>query len=251
MEYSINELSKLAKISKRTLRYYDEINLLKPKRINSSGYRIYGDYEIDQLQQILFYKEMGFKLDEIREIITSPSFDILNALTNHKKELIEKRNQINLLIENVEKTISYKKGEIYMSNKEKFEGFKKELIDKNEEKYGNEIREKYGNKQVDDANKKMLGLGEEEYKEFEKLSQEIISKLEEAMEEGNPRGQKAQEACELHKKWLGYTWNFYTKEAHMGLGEMYAADERFKKYYDDNKEGMAEFFRDALKIYTR
>lgn len=251
MEYSINELSNLAKISKRTLRYYDEINLLKPKRINSSGYRIYGDYEIDQLQQILFYKEMGFKLDEIREIITSPSFDILNALTNHKKELIEKRNQINLLIENVEKTISYKKGEIYMSNKEKFEGFKKELIDKNEEKYGNEIREKYGNKQVDDANKKMLGLSEEEYKEFEKLSQEIISKLEEAMEEGNPRGQKAQEACELHKKWLGYTWNFYTKEAHMGLGEMYAADERFKKYYDDNKEGMAEFFRDALKIYTR
>ena len=98
MEYSINELSKLAKISKRTLRYYDEINLLKPKRINSSGYRIYGDYEIDQLQQILFYKEMGFKLDEIREIITSPSFDILNALTNHKKELIEKRNQINLLM---------------------------------------------------------------------------------------------------------------------------------------------------------
>ncbi len=251
MEYSINELSNLAKISKRTLRYYDEINLLKPKRINSSGYRIYGDYEIDQLQQILFYKEMGFKLDEIREIITSPSFDILNALTNHKKELIEKRNQINLLIENVEKTISYKKGEIYMSNKEKFEGFKKELIDKNEEKYGNEIREKYGNKQVDDANKKMLGLSEEEYKEFEKLSQEIISKLEEAMEEGNPHGQKAQEACELHKKWLGYTWNFYTKEAHMGLGEMYAADERFKKYYDDNKEGMAEFFRDALKIYTR
>ena len=251
MEYSINELSNLAKISKRTLRYYDEINLLKPKRINSSGYRIYGDYEIDQLQQILFYKEMGFKLDEIREIITSPSFDILNALTNHKKELIEKRNQINLLIENVEKTISYKKGEIYMSNKEKFEGFKKELIDKNEEKYGNEIREKYGNKQVDDANKKMLGLSEEEYKEFEKLSQEIISKLEEAMEEGNSHGQKAQEACELHKKWLGYTWNFYTKEAHMGLGEMYAADERFKKYYDDNKEGMAEFFRDALKIYTR
>ena len=251
MEYSINELSKLAKISKRTLRYYDEINLLKPKRINSSGYRIYGDYEIDQLQQILFYKEMGFKLDEIREIITSPSFDILNALTNHKKELIEKRNQINLLIENVEKTIAHKKGEIYMSNKEKFEGFKKELIDKNEEKYGKEIRKNYGDYQVDAANKKILGLSEEEYKEFESLSQEIIAKLKEAMEDGSPHGQKAQEACELHKKWLGYTWSFYTKEAHMGLGEMYVADDRFKKYYDDNKEGMALFFRDALKIYTK
>lgn len=251
MEYSINELSKLAKVSKRTLRYYDEINLLNPKRINSSGYRIYGENEIDQLQQILFYKEMGFKLEEIRKIITSPSFEILNSLVNHKKEIIEKRNQINLLIENVEKTIAHKKGEIYMSNKEKFEGFKKELIDKNEEKYGKEIRKNYGNDQVDAANKKILGLSEEEYKEFESLSQEIIVKLKEAMEDGRPHGQKAQEACELHKKWLGYTWSFYTKEAHMGLGEMYVADDRFKKYYDDNKEGMAVFFRDALKIYTK
>lgn len=251
MEYSINELSKLAKVSKRTLRYYDEINLLNPKRINSSGYRIYGENEIDQLQQILFYKEMGFKLEEIRKIITSPSFEILNSLVNHKKELIEKRNQINLLIENVEKTIAHKKGEIYMSNKEKFEGFKKELVDKNEEKYGKEIRKNYGNDQVDAANKKILGLSEEEYKEFESLSQEIIVKLKEAMEDGRPHGQKAQEACELHKKWLGYTWSFYTKEAHMGLGEMYVADDRFKKYYDDNKEGMAVFFRDALKIYTK
>lgn len=125
MEYSINELSKIAKISTRTLRYYHEVDLLKPKRINSSGYRIYGENEVDKLQQILFYKEMGFKLDDIKNIINSPSFDIMLALDSHKKELLKKRNEINLLIENVEKTISYKKGEIKMSDKEKFEGFKK------------------------------------------------------------------------------------------------------------------------------
>ena len=251
MEYSINELSKIAKVSARTLRYYDEIGLLKPKRISSSNYRIYGEEEIDQLQQILFYKNMGFKLEDIKEIITSKTFDILKALDNHKKELIAKREQINLLIENVEKTISYRRGEIKMSNKEKFEGFKKDLVNKNEEKYGKEIRKKYGDKQVDDANKKMLGLNEEEYREYEKLSQDIINTLKEAMEENNPAGEKAQEACELHKKWLGYTWNFYSKEAHRGLGEMYVEDERFKKYYDDNKDGMSEFFRDALNIYTK
>lgn len=86
---------------------------------------------------------MTFKLEEIRKIMISPSFDILNSVANYKKELIEKRNQINLIIENVEKTIAHKKGEIYMSNKEKFEGFKKELIDKNEEKYGKEICKNY------------------------------------------------------------------------------------------------------------
>ena len=251
MEYSINELSKIAKISTRTLRYYHEIDLLKPKRISSSGYRIYGENEVDKLQQILFYKAMGFKLEDIRNIVNSPSFDIMLALDNHKKELIKKRDEIDLLIENVEKTISYKKGEIKMSDKEKFEGFKKDLVKQNEEKYGKEIREKYGDKQVDQSNRKMLGLSEEEFRKFEQLGRDIIEKLKEAMEENDPSGEKAQEACELHKKWLGYSWNFYTKEAHRSLGEMYVSDERFKKYYDNNKLGMAEFFRNALDIYTK
>ena len=91
MEYSINELSKIAKISTRTLRYYHEINLLEPKRINSSGYRIYGEYEIDKLQQILFYKSMGFKLEDIKNIINSPFFFVFAALDNHKKELLKRR----------------------------------------------------------------------------------------------------------------------------------------------------------------
>ena len=203
MEYSIHELSKIAKVSTRTLRYYHEINLLYPKRTNSSGYRIYGEKEID------------------------------------------------LLIENVEKTISYKKGEINMSDKEKFEAFKKHLINKNEESYGKEIRDKYGDDQINKSNEKMLGLSKEEYAKFEELGDKIIETLKEAMEENNPAGQKAQEACELHKKWLEYSWNFYSKEAHKNLGEMYVLDERFKKYYGNNQEGMAEFFRGALNIYTK
>ena len=203
LEYSIHELSKIAKVSTRTLRYYHEINLLYPKRTNSSGYRIYGEKEVD------------------------------------------------LLIENVEKTISYKKGEINMSDKEKFEAFKKHLINKNEESYGKEIRDKYGDDQINKSNEKMLGLSKEEYAKFEELGDKIIETLKEAMEENNPAGQKAQEACELHKKWLEYSWNFYSKEAHKNLGEMYVLDERFKKYYDNNQEGMAEFFRGALNIYTK
>ena len=251
MEYCINELSKIAKISTRTLRYYHQIDLLKPKRINSSGYRIYGENEVDKLQQILFYKAMGFRLQDIKNIVNSSSFDIMLALENHKKELLKKRSEIDLLIKNVEKTISYKKGEVKMSNKEKFEGFKNDLIKQNEQNYGKEIREKYGDKQVNQSNAKILSLSEEEFKTFKQLEVDIIEKLKEAMVENNPSGEKAQEVCELHKKWLGYSWNFYTKEAHRNLGEMYVYDERFKKYYDDNKEGMAEFFRDALIIYTK
>ena len=251
MEYSINELSKIAKISTRTLRYYHEINLLEPKRINSSGYRIYGEYEIDKLQQILFYKSMGFKLEDIKNIVNSPSFDIMTALNNHKKELIRRREEIDLLIENVEKTINYKKGEIKMSNKEKFEAFKKDLINKNEEKYGEEIREKYGDSQVDNSSAKIMGMSEEEFKEFKELEKQIIETLKDAMEENNPSGEKAQKACELHKKWLCIYWDKYSKEAHVGVAQMYVYDERFKEYYDKHGDGLAEFLRDAIVEYTR
>ena len=83
-----------------------------------------------------------------------------------------------------------------------------------------------------------------------KIEKEIIDTLNLAMDEGDSKGKLAMKACELHKKWLSYTWNFYSKEAHRNLGEMYTQDERFKKYYDDNRKEMAEFSRDALIEFT-
>ena len=99
MEYSIKKLSEIAGVSTRTLRYYDEIGLLKPARVSSSGYRIYGKKQVDILQQILFYKELGISLDEIKEIIQNPNFDRINALKEHKIKLLEKRKQIDMLLD--------------------------------------------------------------------------------------------------------------------------------------------------------
>ena len=137
-----------------------------------------------------------------------------------------------------------------MENKDKFEGFKKELIDKNEEIYGSEIRKKYGENTKDKSNAKIMGMTQEDYNNFKQLEKEIIDTLNLAMDEGDSKGKLAMKACELHKKWLSYTWNFYSKEAHRNLGEIYTQDERFKKYYDDNRKGMAEFLRDALIEFT-
>jgi DNA-binding transcriptional MerR regulator len=148
MEYTVQKLSRLAGVSPRTLRYYDEIGILKPARINSSGYRIYGQREVDLLQQIMFYRELGLELSRINEIISNPSFDMVSALIEHRKELLKKRKQLDLLIKNVDKTIASIEGRIKMSNREKFEGFKQEMIAENERKYGSEIREKYGEESV-------------------------------------------------------------------------------------------------------
>jgi DNA-binding transcriptional MerR regulator len=250
MEYTVLKLGKLAGISTRTLRYYDEIGILKPARINSSGYRIYGEEEVDKLQQILFYRELGVSLTDIKDIINEPSFDRFNALIEHHEKLLEKRNQLDLLIANVEKTIATRKGGIEMSNKEKFEGFKQKLIDENEKKYGKEIREKYGDEKVNESNEKVKGMSEKEYEEVTSLAEEIMNTLESAFKTGNPSGELAQRTAELHRKWIGYYWKTYSKEAHAGLAQMYVDDERFTAYYDAKQPGVAAFLRDAIFVYT-
>lgn len=250
MEYTVQKLGKLAGVSTRTLRYYDEIGILKPARISSSGYRIYREKEINRLQQILFYRELGVTLGEIKNIIDDSSFDEFNALIEHRQKLLEKRSQIDLLLANVEKTIASRRGDAKMSNKEKFEGFKQKLIDENEKNYGKEIREKYGNEEVNKSNTKLQGMSEKEYEEVTSLAEEIMTTLEEAFKTGDPAGELAQKTAELHRKWISYYWSSYSKEAHAGLAQMYVDDERFTAYYDAKQPGMAAFLRDAILIYT-
>ncbi len=251
MEYTVQKLGKMAGVSTRTLRYYDEIGILKPARINTSGYRIYGKHEVDKLQQILFYKELGVELESIKKIIASPSFDSVSALKEHRVRLLEKRQRINRLIENVDKTIAGKEGGINMSDNEKFEGFKKEMLEKNEKKYGEEIREKYGEEAVERSNKVFKNMTEKQYDEFVKLGEDVKSTLEEAFKTGNPAGELGQKVAELHKQWISFAWGYYSKEAHAGVTDMYVNDDRFKEHYDKKQPGMAAFLRDAVYIYTR
>lgn len=250
MEYTVQKLGRLAGISTRTLRYYDEIGILKPARMSSSGYRLYGQAEVNRLQQIMFYKELGFRLESIKEIVTSPSFNVAAALKEHRKKLLEKRKQLDLLITNVEKTIALNEGRITMTDKEKFEGFKQKLIDDNEKKYGKEIREKYGDDTVYKSNKKLKNMTQEEYEAVTRLANEVAVTLAEAFKTKDPASDIAQKAADLHRQWLTFFWSDYSKEAHARLAQMYVDDERFKAYYDEKQPGTAEFLREAIHIYT-
>lgn len=250
LEITINKLSKLAGISTRTLRYYDEIGILKPARISSARYRIYGQYEIDRLQQILFYRELDVKLEDIKQYIDAKTFDPLAALEEHRKILFAKKERIEELISNVDKTIAMKKGGRQMSDQEKFEGFKKKMIEDNDTKYGKEIREKYGEDEISHSYNKMKKMSPDEYKDLEKLSLEVNEAIKAAFATRDPAGELAQKACELHKKWIQFFWKNYSKEAHMNLVQMYVDDARFTEYYDKIAPGCAVFLRDAMKIFT-
>lgn len=253
MEYTIRKLADLSGVSTRTLRYYDEIGLLKPARISSGGYRIYGEKEVDRLQQILFYRELGVKLEEIGHALRSGEGERLGMLREHLTALQKKKEELDRLIDTVRKSIEAARGERSMSDHEKFEGFKREIIEENEKKYGDEIRGKYGAEAVEESNRRVMSMSEEDLRRTKELEAEIAGTLKEAAAQGDPESESARKLCELHRQWLTSYWpeGNYTKEAHLGLGEMYAADERFKKYYDAMAEGGAEFLRDALRAYCR
>lgn len=252
MEYTIQKLAKLAGITTRTLRYYDGIGLLHPAYVNESGYRIYGETEVDALQQILLFRDMGMELSKIKALTSDAAFNRVDLLKEHLEVLKQRQQQIDLLIKNVNKTIEKEEGITSMTDKEKFEGLKKELIQENEKKYGEEIRKSYGADEVDASNAKMMNLTMEEYEKMQETGKEINSLLEEAVEKKeDPSGDLGQKIARLHKEWLSFTWTHYSAQAHCGVAEMYVADERFTAYYDQNVKGCARFLRDAVRAFNQ
>lgn len=252
MEYTVLQLAKLAGVSTRTLRYYEEVKLLIPAGRKENKYRYYSQIEVDKLQQILFYKELGMELIDIQNILNSPDFNKQFALEEHLKQLLLKKTRIEQLIKNVQNTMKHEKGLYVMSNQEKFEGLKKEMVSKNEEKYGKEIREKYGADRIEKSNAKMMNLTQEEYEKMTNLGVSLNELLEEAVnKEAAPASELGKAAYEMHKEWLSFTWQMYSKEAHIGLSQMYLADKRFKEYYDSKVEGCALFLKEAIAIHAQ
>lgn len=251
MEYTIKKLGEIAGVSVRTLRYYDEIGLLKPCRVNESGYRIYGEREVDLLQQILFYKAMDFQLEEIGRIMGDEAFDITHALIMHRERLLGKKQQIERLLELVDKTIAHNQRKEEMTDMEKFEAFKSEKLKENEMKYGKEIRENYGEDAVNNANHKYMNLTKEAFNEMGNTENEMIEALKKVIKSKDINSEDAKTVYEKHKAWLSYTLPQYTKEIHRGLAEMYVADERFGQYYKDKVgEDCAELLGEIIKKYA-
>ena len=250
MEYTIKELSSLAGVTTRTLRYYDNIGLLKPRRINHSGYRLYGNDEVDLLQQILFFRQLDMPLIDIKKMILSLEYEPVKALEIHEEKLKNQKKYIESLLESISKTIDAKKRGIEMKDNHKFQALKIKKIQENETKYGREIRKKYGDKVVDDSNKKYSAMNEKSYNYAQDLSNKIFVQLYKAMDLCDLSSNEAKEVVELHKEWLMIYWPQYSVEAHRQLADTYASDDRFKIFYDKERSGTAEFLRKAIYHHT-
>src|SRR5687768_14923871 len=149
--YSVKKLSGLAGVSVRTLHPYDEIGLLKPSVRTSAGYRLYGEKELLRLQQILFYKELDFSLQQIASILDHQEFDLVQALENHKLALKQKQERLTMLLGTIDKTISKIKNGTTMTNNELYEGLPKEKA----ESWRQEAIEAYGAEAIERSEKSL------------------------------------------------------------------------------------------------
>ena len=246
MEYSIQALSRLSGVTTRTLRWYDEIGLLKPSRVAESGYRYYGPAEVDRLQDILYYRALGVELARIKRCLDDPSFDRLAALRSHLTALEAERARLEGLIRSVRQTIGAEERKEIMDDKQKFEAFKQRVVDWHQETYGAEARGRYGDAEVEEAQTAVLNLTPEQYQEWTRLGGELQTALERAVASGaSPEGEDGRAAAALHRRWLTLTGNQYDPAKHRGLAELYVSDPRFTAYYDRAVPGCSRFLRDA------
>jgi len=252
MEYSIRELSHLSGVTTRTLRWYDEIGLLAPSRVAESGYRYYGDGEVDRLQDILYYRTLGMELAGIRAMLDDPSYDRMKALRNHLEGLKGRRDELERVIASVEETIRAQERNEIMSDEKKFEAFKKNAIEENERRYGKELREKYGDEEIDAANAAAMKITREQYAQWNAWGEEIKERLCAAVRAGiAPQSEEGREIVRLHRQWLTVASHGYDAARHRGIAQLYVMDERFTAYYDGEVEGCAQFLRDAVHHWIK
>ncbi len=249
--YTVKELARLTGLTPRTLRYYDSIGLLCPGRGRENDYRLYGSEEVDRLQQILLYRDMGVPLEEIKALLSAPDFDRERALREHLERLRERRREVDALIRAVQTTLTEIEGGTTMTDEKKFEGMKRQAIEENEAAYGRELREKYGDKAVEEHASRLRGMSRKEWEQAGRDEEAYKAALRRAVRAGDPAGADAREAVRLHAAWLSHYWpeGAVTPQAHIGMAEMYTQDERFTAYYEEVAPGCAAFFVGAVKAY--
>jgi DNA-binding transcriptional MerR regulator len=249
MPYKVKEVADMVGVSVRTLHHYDEIGLLKPEFISETGYRFYVDKSLERLQQILFFKEIGFSLEKIKQILDNPGFDRKMAFESHKELLIKKKERLEQIIKTVEKTINSINRGKNMKKKEMFKGFDMNEIEKHKEKYAEEVKQRWGNTDAyKESERKTSKYTKEDWQRIKEKSENIYQKVIDNMDKG-PSDPTVQEAvAELRQN---ITDNFYncTPEIFRGLGDMYVNDPRFTTNIDKYHDGLAAFLREAMHIY--
>lgn len=246
MPYTIKQLAKLANISVRTLHYYDEVGLLSPARRESNDYRQYGEQEMLRLQQILFFRELEFPLDEIKRIMSSPNFDMIAALREHRKMIELKRKRLTGLLATIDNTMKNMSDNTKMNDEELYDAFKDDDV----KQYQDEAKQRWGNTDAyKQSQQRVSKMTKAEMQKLKEDGTKHTQAIADAMAQGLAIDSVEVQAL-IAQSHAGVNF-FYecSTEMFRNLGEMYIADPRFTAYYDKFRPGLAAFVRDAINVY--
>jgi DNA-binding transcriptional MerR regulator len=248
--YSVNNLAKLAGVSVRTLHHYDRLGLLKPSVRTEARYRRYGEKELIRLQQILFYKELDFSLDEILDILEDPNFNLLTALESHKQALKARRDRLATLLVTIDKTISTLKGErVMLTNEELYEGFPKGQA------YRSEAVEKYGAKEVEASEQNLRQRGKAGFEQL-KADQQDIAKTLAGLTQLDPTSDVVQQQIAHHYANIRGFWGEAVcrdknmADAYKGLAQLYVDDPLYTSQNGQENPEYSVFLKKAMTYFA-
>jgi len=246
MAYTVAKLAKISGVSVRTLHWYDEIGLLKPAYYGSNGYRYYEEEQLLMLQQVLFFRELGFELKQIQKILERNDFDKIIALNSHKKVLQQSIAKTKKLIETIDNTVKHLIGDKKMKEQELFSGFSKEQ----KAQFEKEIIERFGEQgktHIEESKQNMKKLSKKEEENFKKEFADICEELTSLLE-GNyePDAEKVQAVISKHYQWLKNFWT-PTKKSYADHGQ-FIADSDLRKAYEKFDPRLPEFISKAMQV---
>lgn len=249
MPYTVKQLSDLSGVSSRTLHFYHEIGLLKPAKVGGNGYRYYEDEQLLLLQQILFFRKLGFQLKEIQRIILSSDFDQLRSLEMHKLALTNKIIQAQKLIATIDKTIAHLQGVITIDNKDIYAGFDK-IKQSEYEQYLINTHGEIAKTFIAEAKERTKDWNQQEFiqvrKQHDQLYQRFCNALKQKL---NPESIDVQRLVRKHYELVQI---FYTptKEVYATFGQTYCEHPDFRQYFDSFDLALADYLAQAIKHFA-
>lgn len=253
----IGEAAKRMGVTIRALHYYDQIGLLVPQKYTGAKYRLYSEKELERLEQILFLKEIGFELKEIKELLNAPNYDEKEVYKRQRALLLEKRREIDRMLERLDILIEGKKITRQMMGNAKEKVQSKAMGDQKiialQKQYYREILELYGHTQsFEQFETRSLKQGKEQlWKNMNDEASELFGQIAMAREKGEKAGSPfVQQLIKAWQDYISKTQYECTMEILEGLGKLYVSDQRFYNYYEGIQSGLADFIAEAIAIYV-
>jgi DNA-binding transcriptional MerR regulator len=243
--HTVRQVARMAGVTVRTLHHYDDIGLLVSSARSAAGYRLYAEKDLLRLQQILFFRELDFPLEQIGEILDDPNFDQVRALESHRRMLRERVGRLERLLRTIDGTITrLTEGQMGLTDEELYAGFTKEQA----ERYRREAREQYGTAVVEESEQRARKMSKEQWQAVGAEGEAVTRELADLMERA-PGDPEVQALVARHYAWVVHFWT-PTAEAYAGLGQLYVEHPEFRAHYEKYRPGLADFMHSAMVYYS-